>query len=329
VSDMTSYSIALALGIRDTIATLRAELAAARERVEAAEKERAEWEATCRAHVENVRMARETLGIVEKERDKYRAEADALRAFKAYVHQRLDDAGVPTHPDGPHSKEGCRVGDRLDILIDSGRYWVGQYREAEARERALTEERDAYAEEMRAERSCKDAAQRANSELWRQVEALTEDNARLREVLELARRRMSGCARDLSTGIDMSGWARDLEAFARDPFADAALASRPPSDARENWCGRWLGGESNCMEKLPCPKHSDAKPDAPEAKWACDDCGKLRTRAEGGNVFSVCDECWDRRAEKRESPLWTCRQHGAYEAPTQGCPTCAAKKEDP
>jgi hypothetical protein len=36
--------------------------------------------------------------------------------FKAYVHQRLDEMGIPTHPDGPHSKEGCRIGDRLDIV---------------------------------------------------------------------------------------------------------------------------------------------------------------------------------------------------------------------
>lgn len=45
------------------------------------------------------------------------AEVAALRRFKAYVHQRLDEAGIPTHPDGPHSKEGCRIGDRLDIAL--------------------------------------------------------------------------------------------------------------------------------------------------------------------------------------------------------------------
>lgn len=40
-----------------------------------------------------------------------------LEKFKAYVHQRLDDAGIDTHPDGSHSKEGCRVGDRLDEVL--------------------------------------------------------------------------------------------------------------------------------------------------------------------------------------------------------------------
>lgn len=42
---------------------------------------------------------------------------DKLADFKNYVHQRLDEAGVPTHPDGKHSKAGCRVGDRLDLAL--------------------------------------------------------------------------------------------------------------------------------------------------------------------------------------------------------------------
>ncbi len=41
---------------------------------------------------------------------------DKLRKFKSFVHCRLDDMGIPTNPDGPHSKEGCRIGDRLDIV---------------------------------------------------------------------------------------------------------------------------------------------------------------------------------------------------------------------
>lgn len=41
----------------------------------------------------------------------------ALKAFKSYVHRRLDEAGIPTHPNGAHSKQGCRVGDRLDIAL--------------------------------------------------------------------------------------------------------------------------------------------------------------------------------------------------------------------
>jgi hypothetical protein len=45
------------------------------------------------------------------------AELAKLQKFKDYVHKRLDDAGIPTHPDGPHAAEGCRVGERFDVLF--------------------------------------------------------------------------------------------------------------------------------------------------------------------------------------------------------------------
>lgn len=47
------------------------------------------------------------------------SERNALLKFKQYVHQRLDEAGVPTHPNGRPSAEGCRVGDRLDIALSA------------------------------------------------------------------------------------------------------------------------------------------------------------------------------------------------------------------
>jgi hypothetical protein len=37
-----------------------------------------------------------------------------------------------------------------------------------------------------------------------------------------------------------------------------------------------------------------------ERIYPCDDCGKMRTKAEGGTVFTVCDECWDKRWTKPE-----------------------------
>lgn len=46
-------------------------------------------------------------------------ERNQLAKFKAYVHLRLDQAGIPTHPNGPHSADGCRVGDRIDIVFAS------------------------------------------------------------------------------------------------------------------------------------------------------------------------------------------------------------------
>lgn len=42
---------------------------------------------------------------------------EALSKFKAYVHKRLDDAGIPVDPESPHRAEGCRIGGRLDIVL--------------------------------------------------------------------------------------------------------------------------------------------------------------------------------------------------------------------
>lgn len=46
-----------------------------------------------------------------------RAALDKALAFKAYVHARLDAAGVTVDPESPHKVEGCRVGGRLDEVL--------------------------------------------------------------------------------------------------------------------------------------------------------------------------------------------------------------------
>lgn len=46
-----------------------------------------------------------------------RSEVAKLQGFKDYVHRRLDEAGVPTHPEGQHAAEGCRIGERLDLVF--------------------------------------------------------------------------------------------------------------------------------------------------------------------------------------------------------------------
>ncbi len=35
--------------------------------------------------------------------------------------------------------------------------------------------------------------------------------------------------------------------------------------------------------------------------YPCDDCGKLRSKDEGGTVFTVCDECWDKHYKPKDS----------------------------
>lgn len=53
-------------------------------------------------------------------------ENESLAKFKAYVHARLDTAGVPTDPDSQHKAEGCRIGGRLDIVLAGAVLGIGQ-----------------------------------------------------------------------------------------------------------------------------------------------------------------------------------------------------------
>lgn len=54
-------------------------------------------------------------------------ERDKLHAFKAWVHEYLDGQGVPHHPPGTHGAEGCRVGDRMDWLMERQREVFAKY----------------------------------------------------------------------------------------------------------------------------------------------------------------------------------------------------------
>ena len=36
--------------------------------------------------------------------------------------------------------------------------------------------------------------------------------------------------------------------------------------------------------------------------YPCEDCGKMRSKNEGGTVFTVCDECWDKHYNKLREP---------------------------
>jgi hypothetical protein len=43
-----------------------------------------------------------------------------------------------------------------------------------------------------------------------------------------------------------------------------------------------------------------------ELLYPCDRCGKLQTKAEGGTVFTFCDECWNKRREPPPPEAATC-----------------------
>lgn len=37
--------------------------------------------------------------------------------------------------------------------------------------------------------------------------------------------------------------------------------------------------------------------------YPCRECPTMRTKAEGGTVFTVCDECWDRLHPKKTAEI--------------------------
>lgn len=36
-----------------------------------------------------------------------------------------------------------------------------------------------------------------------------------------------------------------------------------------------------------------------ERIYPCHDCGTMRSKDEGGTVFTVCDECWDKHYKRQ------------------------------
>jgi hypothetical protein len=52
---------------------------------------------------------------------------------------------------------------------------------------------------------------------------------------------------------------------------------------------------------VACPNYDPTPSPAPtEPRYPCDRCGTMRTKAEGGTIFTVCDECWDK--DKSRTP---------------------------
>lgn len=97
-----------------------------------------------------------------------------LQAFKDWVHSYLDTKGVPHHPHGPHGAEGCRIGDRMDWLMDQlslNRAHVVEvgYQLKEAKEEALEEKKAA------------DTMQAEVNKLIKDIDSLKRDLANLRE----------------------------------------------------------------------------------------------------------------------------------------------------
>jgi hypothetical protein len=45
-----------------------------------------------------------------------------------------------------------------------------------------------------------------------------------------------------------------------------------------------------------------------ERVYPCDECGKLRSKDEGGNTFTLCDACWDKHYKKSHHPSQTMKR---------------------
>ena len=65
---------------------------------------------------------------------------------------------------------------------------------------------------------------------------------------------------------------------------------------------------------LPERAHQPEPTQDIDRRYPCDKCGVLRTKTEGGTTFTVCDACWDERAETVEET------HERWRQPTQEKP---------
>lgn len=74
-----------------------------------------------RAELEKLKVQHEELRVSAenwlRQRNLAIDREEALQKFKDFVHTRLDKAGVPVDPPGEHRDAGCRIGQRLDLVL--------------------------------------------------------------------------------------------------------------------------------------------------------------------------------------------------------------------
>lgn len=142
------------------------------------------WEHRCVEPVAELQRLQAAVQTLKDETKALRADKARLdiiisglksaEAFKRYVHDRLDAAGIPTHPGGPHSKEGCRVGDRLDILVEARDRAQQTLPELYAENTSLEQQVARMKVEFRCEREVADADRERAHLAEERVKALTE-----------------------------------------------------------------------------------------------------------------------------------------------------------
>ena len=134
------------------------------------------------------------------------------------------------------------------------------------------------------------------------VAAARERAARLREALEAAREALWNDwhnkprigTEDVVAQIDRALSAHPEPAPAKSPI-DMCVACDEP---------RWQHSPKTHTHEFAAPEATGATGPTDEGRiYPCDRCGTMRTKDEGGAVFTVCDECWDRAHPEGDETL--------------------------
>ena len=74
------------------------------------------------------------------------------------------------------------------------------------------------------------------------------------------------------------------------------------NDSNRLKCPMCKNGKSLTLEQ---PQSVDNTIDVEERIYPCIKCSKMRTKAEGGTTFSICEDCWDKEQPKAiEDDVW-------------------------
>lgn len=187
-----------------------------------------------------------------------------------------------------HWRVEVLLNNQQQVAIESGGYLTGDPNPDVATIREAAEHLLGFIGEASPSPSPRE--RRLASALFHHVEALDVWNESVQSII----------GRQPETGIPRDEGAIEL--------ARAILASPEPAEpvrrvpsVRESMAKAGIPwpGDSGELDRLCRPASIEpAEPADPERIYPCADCGVMRTKAEGGTTFTVCDECWDKHHGK-------------------------------
>jgi len=129
-------------------------------------------------------------------------------------------------------------------------------------------------------------------EVWKEAKSTTEDN--WDDVLweTLPEKHKEEYRKSASRLIEELGYRKPLPELRKKIAEIIDLAYR--QDIRKPDFGSvgFVPFWTDQILALIVPK--DKPPNGDDRVYPCDECGKMRSKNEGGTTFTVCDECWDR-----------------------------------